>query len=166
MRSGRFQLYDYGSPAANAARYGADAPPDVAALYPLLAGLPVDLVAGRSDGVIAREDVVRVSVSVSLCSRFCAARSASRRFNLSPTDPLPTAAHPPRHLSPPSPQGAHYDAMAAAGLDVSLKELDVGHLDVTFAAKEEVTGYVLARLGLRPGAAAAAAAAVARAAGA
>ena len=55
--------------------------------------------------------------------------------------------------------------MAAAGLDVSLKELDVGHLDVTFAAKEEVTGYVLARLGLRPGAAAAAAAAVARAAG-
>jgi hypothetical protein len=56
--------------------------------------------------------------------------------------------------------------MAAARLDVSLKELDVGHLDVTFAAKEEVTGYVLARLGLRPGAAAAAAAAGARVAGA
>ncbi len=63
MRCGRFQLYDYGSPAANSARYGAPAPPDVAALYPLLAGLPVDLVAGRSDGVIAREDVVRVSAS-------------------------------------------------------------------------------------------------------
>jgi hypothetical protein len=48
MASGRFHLFDYGSATANAAHYdGAPAPLDIAAAYPLLRGLPVDLVAGR-----------------------------------------------------------------------------------------------------------------------
>jgi lysosomal acid lipase/cholesteryl ester hydrolase len=97
----RFTLFDYGSPAANAARYGTPQPPDVAAHYALLRGLPVDLVAGRSDGVVALEDV-----------------------------------------------GAHYAAMQGAGLEVSYKEMEVGHLDVTFGVKDEVVQYVLRRLGL------------------
>jgi hypothetical protein len=46
IRSGRFQLYDYGSPAANAARYGTPRPPDIGAQYWRLAGLHIDLMAG------------------------------------------------------------------------------------------------------------------------
>ena len=42
----------------------------------------------------------------------------------------------------------HYLRMRAAGLAVSYKELDVGHLDVTFAVKDEVRHYVLSRLQL------------------
>jgi len=53
IRSGRFQLYDYGGPAGagNLARYAARTPPDIAAQYHLL-DVPVDIVAGRADGVI------------------------------------------------------------------------------------------------------------------
>ncbi len=101
MNSGKFLLYDYGSVAANRKHYGTDTPPDVAAHYDVLQGLPVDLVAGINDGVIAREDVE-----------------------------------------------THYEAMKAAGLEVTLKELDVGHLDVTFAVKDEVQHYVMSRLKL------------------
>ena len=101
MSTGKFSLYDYGSSTANRKHYGTSQPPDVAAHYHLLAGLPIDLVAGKSDGVIAREDIE-----------------------------------------------AHYDAMKGAGLDVSLKELNVGHLDVTFAVKDEVQHYVMSRLKL------------------
>lgn len=46
IRSGRFQLYDYGSPAANAARYGSPRPPDIGSQYWRLAGLHIDLLAG------------------------------------------------------------------------------------------------------------------------
>jgi hypothetical protein len=61
MKERRFRMYDYGSPEANAAAYGgAGEPPDIAALYPLLAGnLVVDLVAGVGDGVVAPQDVER-----------------------------------------------------------------------------------------------------------
>ena len=60
IRSDKFQLYDYGPDprTGNAARYGTDAPPDVAALYRLL-DVPVDIVAGRADGVVAAADVAR-----------------------------------------------------------------------------------------------------------
>jgi len=53
IRSGRFQLYDYGGAdgAGNLARYKLRAPPDIAAQYHLL-DVPVDIVAGRADGVI------------------------------------------------------------------------------------------------------------------
>jgi hypothetical protein len=102
MNSKRFELFDYGSAAANRSHYGTDQPPDVAAQYHLLADLPVDLVAGRSDGVIARDDVA-----------------------------------------------SHYEAMKAAGLEVTYKEFDVGHLDVTFAVKDEVQHYVISRLRLK-----------------
>jgi hypothetical protein len=53
IKSGKFQLYDYGGPAGagNLARYGVRAPPDIAARYGLL-DVPVDIVAGRADGVI------------------------------------------------------------------------------------------------------------------
>lgn len=60
IRSDKFQLYDYGSDpkTGNAARYGTDAPLDIAALYRLL-DVPVDIVAGRADGVVAASDVAR-----------------------------------------------------------------------------------------------------------
>jgi hypothetical protein len=57
-RSGRFRLYDYGSPAANAARYGHAAPPDVASEYWRL-DIPIDICAGSHDGVIPPANVRR-----------------------------------------------------------------------------------------------------------
>lgn len=59
LKSGRFRLYDYGSPAANRARYGTPRAPDLAQGYGTLVGLPVDLVAGRQDGIIHHQDVMR-----------------------------------------------------------------------------------------------------------
>ena len=99
IRSKRFLLYDYGTAAENARRYGQPSPPDIAAQYAALAGLAVDLVAGKSDGIIGKEDVHQ-----------------------------------------------HYLLMKTAGLAVTYKEFDVGHLDVTFAVKDEVRHYVLSRL--------------------
>ena len=40
-RTGRFTLFNYGSPRANMARYGQPTPPDVAARYALLCMQPV-----------------------------------------------------------------------------------------------------------------------------
>ena len=97
----KFLLYDYGSAEANIRQYGQPEPLDVAEHYRVLKGLPVDLVAGRSDGVVAAEDVIM-----------------------------------------------HYEAMQKAGLEVSYKEMDLGHLDLTFAVKNEVQMYLLRRLGL------------------
>ena len=57
-RSGRFQLFDYGSRAANLAHYGRSTPPDVAAEYWRL-DVPVDVAAGAHDGVIPPADVKR-----------------------------------------------------------------------------------------------------------
>eukprot|EP00775_Hariotina_reticulata_P003459 gene3459-3730_t len=57
IHSGRFQLFDYGSPAANIARYGSPKPPDIGSQYWRLAGLSVDLLAGSGDGVIPPANV-------------------------------------------------------------------------------------------------------------
>ncbi|EFN54144.1 hypothetical protein CHLNCDRAFT_53131 [Chlorella variabilis] len=100
IRTRRFLMYNYGSAAANRAAYGQDTPLDVAASYGLLQGLPVDLVAGGSDGIIAEVDV-----------------------------------------------HSHYEAMRAAGVQVTFKRFqNVGHLDVTFGMKEEIRRYVISRL--------------------
>lgn len=40
----------------------------------------------------------------------------------------------------------HYDTLEKAGVEVSFKEFDVGHLDMTFAHKDQVRQYVLRRL--------------------
>ena len=56
VRSGRFQLYDYGSPARNFRAYGRARPPDVGSSY-WRVNVPVDLVAGTNDGIIAPENV-------------------------------------------------------------------------------------------------------------
>jgi hypothetical protein len=57
-RTGRFQLYDYGSAAANAAAYGGEETPlDVAAHYSVLGSLPVAIMAGRHDGIIPAANV-------------------------------------------------------------------------------------------------------------
>ena len=60
IRSGKFQLYDYGGPggAGNLAPYGMRAPPDIAGMYSLL-DVPVDIVAGRADGVVAAANCAR-----------------------------------------------------------------------------------------------------------
>ncbi|KAK9840957.1 hypothetical protein WJX81_002471 [Elliptochloris bilobata] len=101
-QSGRFQLYDYGGSAANRAHYGVPLPPDIAGNYKLL-DIPVDIMAGRADGVIARENVLE-----------------------------------------------HYAHMRDAGLNVTYKEFEAfGHLDFTFAIKDDLRHYVLSRLLLR-----------------
>ncbi len=58
VNTGRFQLFDYGSRAANMAHYGSPSPPDVASEYWRL-DLPVHLVAGRRDGIIPPANIRR-----------------------------------------------------------------------------------------------------------
>uniref|UniRef100_A0A383VBJ4 AB hydrolase-1 domain-containing protein n=1 Tax=Tetradesmus obliquus TaxID=3088 RepID=A0A383VBJ4_TETOB len=43
---------------------------------------------------------------------------------------------------PPVNIRCHYEAMQAAGVDVSYREFDYGHMDFTFSAKEELGYYV------------------------
>lgn len=101
IKAQRFLLYDYGSPEANMQHYGKPEPLEIPQYYHLLQGLPIDLVAGKSDGVVPAKDVL-----------------------------------------------LHYECMQRAGLNVSYKEMDLGHLDLTFAVKNEVQLYLLRRLGL------------------
>lgn len=58
MNSGRFTLYDYGSPSANRAIYGSPAPPDIGGSYHYM-DIPVDLMAGQQDGVVSPENIRR-----------------------------------------------------------------------------------------------------------
>jgi len=51
-RAKKFQMYDYGSPAANIEAYGMPEPLDLGAHYGLI-DIPVDLVAGQRDRVIS-----------------------------------------------------------------------------------------------------------------
>ncbi|GFH31593.1 uncharacterized protein HaLaN_30666, partial [Haematococcus lacustris] len=44
---------------------------------------------------------------------------------------------------PPDNVRTHYKAMKAAGLQVSLKEFEFGHLDFTFAVKEDLKRYLM-----------------------
>eukprot|EP00798_Chlamydomonas_sp_ICE-L_P032016 gene32016-16537_t len=97
--AGRFQLFDYGSREENAAHYdGLTSPPDIAEEYWRLrdCGIPVDLVAGRRDGIIT-----------------------------------------PRNV-----QG-HLRKLEEHGVNVSYKEFDFGHLDFTFAVKEDLRLHFL-----------------------
>eukprot|EP01025_Chloroclados_australasicus_P043374 TRINITY_DN46324_c0_g1_i1.p5 TRINITY_DN46324_c0_g1~~TRINITY_DN46324_c0_g1_i1.p5 ORF type:complete len:133 (+),score=15.94 TRINITY_DN46324_c0_g1_i1:148-546(+) len=71
---------------------------DILSQYNLL-DIPVDLVAGRQDGIISSSNI--------------------------------------RH---------HFEKMDAQGVAVTYKEFDYGHLDFTFAVKEELRDYVLDRL--------------------
>lgn len=99
-RDGAFRFFDYGSPAKNQAHYGRDTPPSVAEnLWRLGPGLPVDLVAGTSDGLIPPGNVQR-----------------------------------------------HLGWLQAAGVRVSCREFDYGHLAFTMGVAEEVNRYVVARL--------------------
>eukprot|EP00882_Tetradesmus_deserticola_P027224 GHRQ01030106.1.p1 GENE.GHRQ01030106.1~~GHRQ01030106.1.p1 ORF type:complete len:154 (+),score=77.12 GHRQ01030106.1:321-782(+) len=43
---------------------------------------------------------------------------------------------------PPVNIKAHHEAMKAAGVDVSYREFDYGHMDFTFSAKEELGYYI------------------------
>jgi len=99
--AGRFQMYDYGGAAANAAAYGPeyatrDGPPDIAAQYGRLGGMPVDLVAGTHDGVIPAANI-----------------------------------------------RAHHSSMLAAGVRATYREFEFGHLDFTFAVKEDLKLYMM-----------------------
>ena len=58
VRSGRFQLFDYGSAEKNRLHYGQSTPIDIAGEYGKI-DVPVDIVAGRNDGVIPPECVQR-----------------------------------------------------------------------------------------------------------
>ena len=98
IRTGRFQLYNYRSKDANRDKYQQDTPLDIAANYGVLK-MPVDIMAGKSDGVIARENVLM-----------------------------------------------HYQKLKEANCSVTYKEFDFGHLDFTFAVKDDLRHYVLSRL--------------------
>lgn len=101
IRTGKFELYDYGSAKRNKEMYGVPYPPSVSDHYDMLQDIAIDLVAGVRDGVIDREDVLR-----------------------------------------------HFSCMKEAGVSgLSYKEFhDMGHLDMTFAAKDDLIRYVIQRL--------------------
>ncbi len=101
VKARAFRMYDYGSEARNHAKYGAPTPPDIGAHYDLL-DAPVDLLAGRADGIVPMTNVL-----------------------------------------------LHFEAMRRAGTRVTYKEFNFGHLDFTFAVKEELRHYVLSRLLLK-----------------
>lgn len=98
IRTGRFQLYNYRNAEANKKEYGQVTPPDIAKNYHVL-NMPVDIMAGKSDGVIAKENVLM-----------------------------------------------HYQELQEANCSVTYKEFDFGHLDFTFAVKDDLRHYVLSRL--------------------
>lgn len=98
IRSGRFQMFKYRNKKSNQAVYGSDEPTDIAENYSFLR-MPVDIMAGRSDGVIAKENVLM-----------------------------------------------HYQKLQEANCSVTYKEFDFGHLDFTFAVKDDLRHYVLSRL--------------------
>ena len=99
IRTGRFQLYNYKNAEANRKAYDGQAtPPDIAKNYHVL-NMPVDIMAGKSDGVIAKENVLM-----------------------------------------------HYQKLQEANCSVTYKEFDFGHLDFTFAVKDDLRHYVLSRL--------------------
>ncbi len=101
IRTGKFELYDYGSAAMNKKKYGSERPPDVSSFYHMLSNsLPIHLVAGVQDGVISRDGVWH-----------------------------------------------HYTVMKEAGLNVTYKEfVDLGHLDLIFAAKDDVLRHIINNL--------------------
>ena len=87
IRSGKFKLFDYGSRRANRSAYGESAPPDIAAAYKLI-NVPVDIVAGKADGVIAPQNVRQharclkeAGCQVCLLSPQCSAASAHKPVN-------------------------------------------------------------------------------------
>ncbi|KAK9810060.1 hypothetical protein WJX72_004140 [[Myrmecia] bisecta] len=55
--TGRFQLYDFGCAAANMEHYGQPTPPNIPDSYHLL-DMPIDIIAGASDGIVAPENVL------------------------------------------------------------------------------------------------------------
>ena len=91
-------MFNYRTKEANRAAYGQDTPIDVAENYNVLK-MPIDIMAGRSDGIIAKENVLR-----------------------------------------------HYDMLQKAKCEVTYREFDFGHLDFTFAVKDDLRQYVLLRL--------------------
>ena len=103
IHTGRFELYDYGSADANRAHYGCPKPIDIAANYGLL-DCPVDILAGRADGIIAKENVLKHFEEMS------------------------------RHRR------------SRSNIKITYKEFDFGHLDFTFAFKEDLVYYVKSRL--------------------
>ena len=98
VRTGKFRMFNYRSKEANRAAYGQDTPIDIADNYSALK-MPIDIMAGTSDGVIAKENVEM-----------------------------------------------HYRKMQRANCSVTYKEFNFGHLDFTFAMKEDLRHYVLSRL--------------------
>ena len=84
--------------AANREEYGSDTPTDIAANYNVLK-MPIDIMAGSTDGVIALENVLM-----------------------------------------------HYQKLKEANSLVTYKEFEFGHLDFTFAVKDDLRHYVLSRL--------------------
>lgn len=98
LHSKKFQMFDYGSEAANMEIYGSSEPLDLAEYYDFI-DIPVDLVAGRKDQVIRTSMIKK-----------------------------------------------HYTRMKNAGVNVSFKLFEYGHLDLTKAHSEEILAYVISRL--------------------
>ncbi len=123
-RSGRFQLYDYGSRSGNLSAYGSVVPPDLAARYSLLQGLPVDLVAGSRDGIIPPANI-----------RIHYERMRDAGLDVRGTGGEVSAPVASTKLHP-----------VPRCLQVTYKEFAFGHLDFTFAVKEDLKLYLIQRL--------------------
>ena len=95
IQTGRFRLYDHGSRAANRRAYGEAAPPDIAEGYRLI-NIPVDLVAGKADGVIAPDNVEKHARLLREAGREVGEGSGARQGTLHGSQPAPTGQLPGR----------------------------------------------------------------------
>lgn len=93
-----FRLFDYGTAAANRRHYGRDRPPSLADHFRLL-DIPVDLLAGALDGIIAPACVMM-----------------------------------------------HAQRLRQAGVPCSFRILPAGHMDLTFAVRDDIRLFVLSKL--------------------
>ena len=117
INSRRWRLYDYGTRFRNRAVYGSPVPPEVSDFYDLLRGLPVDMIAGRYDGVVNPDDVRRHCEAL----RAAGVKTTFRQFDVGHLD-LVFAMHDDIHhyvlsrlLVPPSDQVPRdWRAMAGA----------------------------------------------------
>ena len=164
VRSGKFQLFDYGSSEANENKYDEPWPIDIAANYGLLE-MPIDLVAGTADGeawlcpfpAVVHGPHKNCLECLILPEAGCYA-AVHLQLNIVQQQRVQA---PPHHyyllctfrhnaltagiIAKENVQ-THFRHMKEAGCNVTLKEFDFGHLDFTFAVKDELRNYVANRL--------------------
>ena len=164
IRTGHFRLFDHGSKAANRRAYGESEPPDIAGSYGMI-NIPVDIVAGKADGVIAPQNVrkhVRLlqeaGRQVCLLSKLLHVEALATACVLASAILPRSAVHRRlhckcrcRHSASAAVQTRHSSTCrpGCGAAQVTFREFSFGHLDFTIASKDDLRHFVLQRLRAR-----------------